>query len=141
MSALFFLVASVVLLALLVGIPCVVVTLGLLTVGDHRHQPWRYFGSYRNMIWLLFLNAMVLAPFCGLWYWGVFMSDYWMHIIDEGAPWSWFIALSIASYIATLLRLRKHSKVFFTSLLGPVITAPAFCLWVAFCAVKFDPFF
>ena len=141
LSALLYLLVAFALLALLVWTPCLVIALGLLTVGENRRQPWRYFGSYRDMICLLSSNAIVLAVFCGLWYWGYFLSERWMLIIYKGGPWSWFVPLFVASYIATLLPLRRHSKMMFTSLLGPVITAPVFYLWVVFCFIKFDPFF
>jgi hypothetical protein len=35
------------------------------------------------------------------------MSEYWMHIIDTGAPWSWIILLCGSSFIGSLLILRK----------------------------------
>jgi hypothetical protein len=129
MSAFTFQIAPVVLLAWLVFTPCLVVAI------------WQSFGSHRSVIYLLLCNAIVLAVFCGIWYLGFYMSEYWMHIIDLGAPWSWFGLLVGASYMFSLLPLRKHSKAVAKSFVGPVITAPAFWLWIQFCAFKFDPFF
>ena len=131
-------VVAVALLALLVWTPCVVVALGLLTIGEHRRQPWRRFGTYRDLLRLLFFNALVLAAFCGLWYGGYFMSAHWQRLLDLGGLRTWLIALFIASYIATLLPLRRHPKRLFTSLLGPLITAPVFFAWAFFCTIKFD---
>lgn len=85
-------------------------------------------------------NAIVLAVFCGVWYWGFYMSEHWMHIIDLGMPWSWLGALCAFSYAASYLPLRQHSKAVVKSFIGPAVIAPAFGLWVAFCAIKFDPF-
>ena len=90
---------------------------------------------------LLLYNAIILAIFCGLWYWGFYMSERWMHIIDLGAPWSWFGALSALSYGVSFLPLRKHSQAAVNSLIGPLITTPAFGLWIVICGFKFDPFF
>lgn|GEM_PF-5207989 len=141
MSAYVFLLVAALLLALLVWTPCLVVTLGLLTVGENRHHPWQCFGSFGNIVSLLLCNFAVVTIFCGLWFGGFFVSEHWMRIIDIGAPWSWLAALFFSSYIASLSRLRKHPKMIFTSLIGPVVTVPVFCLWLVFCAIKFDPFF
>jgi hypothetical protein len=89
---------------------------------------------------LLFYNAIILAIFCGLWYLGFYMSERWMHIIDLGAPWSWLAALFALSYGVSFLPLRQQSNAVAKSFIGPVITAPAFGLWVVFCTIKFDPF-
>jgi hypothetical protein len=89
---------------------------------------------------LLLYNGIVLLLFCGVWYWGFYMSEHWMHIIDWGMPWSWFGALLAVSYLVSLLPLRKGSKALAKSFIGPGITMPAFALWVLFCAIKFDPF-
>jgi hypothetical protein len=113
----------------------------LLTVGDNRHHPWRSFGSFGNIVSLLLYNFIILTIFCGWWYGGFFMNEHWMHIIDIGAPWSWLTALFLVSYGVSLSRLRKHPKMIFTSLVGPVFTIPVFYLWAIFCAIKFDPFF
>ena len=128
-------------LVVIVWAPFWVVTLGLLTIGENRHQPWRSFGSWRNIEWLLLDNAIVLTIFLGVWYWGYSMSERWMRIIDTGAPWSWFIALFVGSYIASMLSLHKIPKMIFKSLLGPMITVPVFCLWIIFCEFWFDPFY
>jgi hypothetical protein len=142
MSAYAFLLVAILMLALVIWPTCFLVTaLGLLTVGENRHHPWGYFGSFRNLVSLLLYNFLVLTIFCGLWYGGFFISEHWMGIIDIGAPWSWLIGLFVASYVASLSRLRKHPKMILTSLIGPVFTVPIFFLWVVFCAIKFDPFF
>ena len=97
--------------------------------------------TFGLLIRLLSCNVLVLSVFCGVWYWGFYMSKYWMRIIDVGAPWSWFAALFVVSYVVSFLPLRLNSKAVAKSLVGPMITAPAFGLWVVFCAIKFDPFF
>jgi len=86
-------------------------------------------------------NAVILAFFCGAWYSGFYLSEHWMHIIDVGAPWSWLGAVIAASYVVSFLPLREHSKAAVKSFIGPVFTAPAFWLWVQFCAIRFDPFY
>ena len=90
---------------------------------------------------MLLYNAIILAIFCGLWYGGFYISERWMHIIDLGAPWSWLAPLIALSYGVSFLPLRKHSQAVAKALVGPVITASAFWLWVLFCAIKFDPFY
>ena len=99
-----------------------------------------FFGSLRTVVSVLIFNVVVLIIFCGLWYWGFYFSEHWMHIIDFGAPWSWLGALFAVSYAASLFSLRKHSKAIAKSLFGPVITLPALWAWVLFCALLFDPF-
>jgi len=56
---------------------------------------------------LLTYNAIVLIVFYGIWVWGWFMSEYWMHVIDMGAPWSWIAMFFTSSFTASLLALRK----------------------------------
>jgi ABC-type multidrug transport system permease subunit len=90
---------------------------------------------------LLLYNTIILAIFCGLWYSGFYISERWMHIIDLGAPWSWLATLFAISYGVSFLSLRERSQAVAMSFVGPVITAPAFWLWVMFCAIKFDPFY
>jgi hypothetical protein len=97
--------------------------------------------SASGYIKLCLYNAIVLAIFCGAWYGGFYISEYWMHIIDLGAPWSWHVVLFIVSYAASAFALRKHSMVVVESFSGPVITALMFYFWVGFCAIKFDPFY
>jgi hypothetical protein len=116
--------ASVVLLALPVWTLCLVVGSGF---------------TLRSAIRPILYNAIVLTMFCGAWYGGFYVSEYWMHIIDLGAPWSWLGALIVVSFIVSFLSLREHSKAVVKSFVGPVITASAFCLWIGFCAIKFDP--
>ena len=128
MSAFTFQIAPVILLAWLVFTPCLVVMI------------WQSCASHGGVIRLLLYNAIVLAIFCGIWYLGFYMSEYWMRIIDLGAPWSWFSVLFVVSYMVSFLPLRKHSKAVAKSFVGPVITAPAFGLWIVFCTLKFDPF-
>src|SRR5215469_2195817 len=94
-----------------------------------------------NMKRLFLYNAIVLAAFCGVWYWGFYMSERWMDIIDIGTPWSWLGTLLVISYAVSFLPLRKHSKAVAKSFLGPVIAVPALYLWMLFCAMKFDPYF
>jgi hypothetical protein len=98
------------------------------------------FGSFRIVASVLILNAIVLIIFCGLWYWGYYFSEHWMHIIDLGAPWSWLGALFAVSYATSFLPLRKHSKAIAKSFVGPLITLPAMWAWILFCALLFDPF-
>jgi hypothetical protein len=98
-------------------------------------------GSYRKMFRLVFYNIIILAVFCGFWYSGFYVSEYWMRVIDLGAPWSWFGALFVVSYFTCFLPLRRFSKPLAKSFIGPLITAPLFCVWIVFCAIKFDPFF
>jgi hypothetical protein len=90
---------------------------------------------------MLGCNATVLSIFCGVWCWGFYLSEYWMRIIDSGAPWSWFVAMISFSYFVSFMTLCKQPKMIIKSFLGPVITAPAFWLWIQFCAIKFDPSF
>jgi hypothetical protein len=90
---------------------------------------------------LLLYNAIVLVMFCGAWYGGFYISEYWMHIIDWGAPLSWLGTLCAVSYIVSFLPLRKHSNAVAESFIGPTIVVPAFWLWVVYCTIKFDPFF
>lgn len=97
------------------------------------------FDSAGGVIRLILYNAIILSIFWGLWYSGFYFSEYWMHIIDVGAPWSWFGALVAASFAVSFWQLRKLSKGVVKSMIGPVITAPAFWLWIIFCAAKFDP--
>ena len=98
------------------------------------------FGSFRMVGSVLILNILVLFVFSGLWYLGFYFSPHWMRIIDWGAPWSWLGSLFAASYAASFLPLRKHSKAIAKSLVGPVITLPALWAWVLFCELLFDPF-
>lgn len=99
-----------------------------------------FFGSFRIVVSVLIFNVIVLFIFCGLWYWGFYFSEYWMHIIDLGGPWSWLGSLFVVSYAVSFLPLRKHSKAIAKSFFGPVITLPALWSWVLFCALLFDPF-
>jgi hypothetical protein len=131
MSHLVFLIgfySPIILLVWLVWTPCLAVIF------------WRSLGSGRIMMRLLLANAVVLSVFCGIWYWGYYMSERWMHIIDFGAPWSWLGVLFATSYFVSFLLLRRMPKVAARSLFGPAITAPGFLFWVGFCVVKFDPF-
>jgi hypothetical protein len=96
--------------------------------------------SFSSPVRFLFYNAIVLTFFCVLWYGGFYVSEFWMHVIDLGAPWSWLAVLTIASFAVSLLPLRKDSSATVKSLIGPIIVAPAFWLWIIFCAIKFDPF-
>ncbi len=84
---------------------------------------------------------MLLSAFCGIWYWGFYMSERWMRIVDFGMPWSWLGVLFAASYMVSFLSLRKDSKVAAKSLIRPLVAEPVFWAWVGFCAIKFDPFF
>ena len=95
-------------------------------------------GSMRR---LFLYNAIILAVFCGAWYGGFYISEYWMHVIDIGAPWSWFAALFTISYLVSLLPLRRQPKIVAKSFIGPLITAPPFWLLIEFCNIKFDPFY
>jgi hypothetical protein len=70
------------------------------------------------------------------------MSEYWMHIIDTGAPWSWIILLCGSSFIGSLLILRKHDvEAIMRSLACAVgILVASVILW--FCSMPFfDPYF
>jgi hypothetical protein len=98
------------------------------------------FDSGGGVIRLLSYNAITLAIFCALWYLGFYLSEYWMRVIDLGSPWPWFGVLVAASFAVSFWQLRGHSMRIAKSLVGPVITAPAFWLWIIFCAIKFDPF-
>ena len=122
--------APVILLAWLVWTPCLFFEL----------RQSQSFGSYGKLLRVFLYNAAILAIFCGIWYSGFYMSENWMRIIDLGAPWSWLAILFTASFTVSFLPLRNQSKAFTKSLVGPVITTPAFWLWVIFCAIKFDPF-
>jgi hypothetical protein len=128
MSAFEFQIAPAVFLVWLLGVPCLVVA------------TTRSVGSVGSVVRVLIYNAIVLTIFCGLWYLGYYLSEHWMHIIDLGAPWSWLVALLAASFAVSLWALRKQPKPTAKSLVGPAITAPAFWLWVLYCAIKFDPF-
>ena len=98
------------------------------------------FGSFSIVVSVLIINVTVLSVFCGLWYWGFYFSEHWMHLIDLGAPWSWLGALFATSYAVSFFPLRKHSKAIARSFIGPVITVPALWSWILFCALIFDPF-
>jgi hypothetical protein len=63
--------------------------------------------SLGRMRRLLIYNTAVLLFYYGIWFGGWYMSEYWMHIIDTGAPWSWIILLCGSSFIGSLLILRK----------------------------------
>lgn len=84
-------------------------------------------------------NTVVLALFCGVWYWGFYMSERWMRLLDSGLPWSWFGALFAASYVVSFLSLRQRPKAAIEAFVGPVITQPVFWLWAVLCAINFDP--
>lgn len=91
---------------------------------------------------LLMYNTAVLIFFYGIWFWGWYMSEYWMHFIDIGAPWSWITLLCGSSFIGSLLILRK--PVFaailksLTCALGILVAAAT--LWF-FSMPFFDPYF
>ena len=86
-------------------------------------------------------NLVALGIFCGLWYGGFYISEYWMHVIDRGAPWTWFGALLAISFVVSFLTLRRSPKSIGKSFIGPAITLPVFWCWIIFCAFLFDPFF
>jgi hypothetical protein len=69
-------------------------------------------------------NAVVLVAYCGLWYWGYYLSKYWMRVIDLGAPWSWLAALFATSYSVSYFAFRYHSGKVLKSLIGPFVTLP-----------------
>ena len=96
--------------------------------------------SFNSPARFLSYNAVVLSLFCGLWYAGFYFSEFWMHVIDLGAPWSWLAALTIASLAVSFWPMRKDSNAAIKSLIGPLVVSPAFWLWTIFCAIKFDPF-
>jgi lipopolysaccharide export LptBFGC system permease protein LptF len=82
---------------------------------------------------------MVFLVFCGLWYGGFYVSEFWIRIIDMGAPWSWLVALVVASFTLSFRPLRKDSRAVAKSLIGPLVVGPAFWLWIDFCSFLFDP--
>ncbi len=91
---------------------------------------------------LLIYNTAVLIIFYGIWVWGYYMSEHWMHIIDTGAPWSWIILLCGSSFIGSLLLLRKPSfETIMKSLACALgILVASIILW--FCSMPFfDPYF
>ena len=90
---------------------------------------------------LLLYNAVVLAVFCAVWVWGYYMSDFWMRIIDVGVPYSWFVALFAASYLASFFRLRKGSWAALKAAVPPSVAALWFCLFIHFCDIAYDPFY
>ena len=98
-------------------------------------------GSVRLILLYVLYNAITLTVFCGLWYSGFYVSEYWMRIIDLGAPWSWLTALFLVSYIASLLPLRKQSQIIWKPFAGPMVTLPLFYIWIKFCDIMFDPFY
>ena len=68
MSVFTFEIAPVVLLAWLVWTPLLIFAM------------WQCFGSHGSVIQLLSYNAIVLGIFCGFWYLGFYISEYWMRI-------------------------------------------------------------
>ena len=96
------------------------------------------FESAIGVIRLLSFNVMILAIFCTLWYLGYYLSEHWVRVIDLGAPWSWFGVLISASFAVSFWQFRKQSNRIAKSLVGPVITAPAFYLWIVLCILEFD---
>jgi hypothetical protein len=70
------------------------------------------------------------------------MSEYWMHIIDTGAPFSWIILLCGSSFIGSLLILRKldTETVVRSSACAFVTLVAAGVLWFI-SMFHFDPYF
>jgi hypothetical protein len=95
--------------------------------------------SFTSPARFLFYNVVILSIFCGLWYVGFYFSEFWMRIIDFGAPWSWLVVITVASFAVSFWPLRKDSMAAVKSLIGPLVVAPAFWLWIIFYAIKFDP--
>jgi hypothetical protein len=90
---------------------------------------------------LLLYNGIILAAFCGAWISGYYMSDYWMHIIDFGAPWSWFVAFFLVSSAVSLLVVHKQPAATVRCLILPTITTLMFYAFVGICDVAYDPFY
>jgi hypothetical protein len=76
-----------------------------------------------------------------MWYWGFYMSEHWMRIIDFGVPWSWLGALFLVSYSGSLVISRKSCQTAILCLIGPILALTIFQIWVDLCAIKFDPFY
>ena len=59
------------------------------------------------------------------------MSDYWMHIIDTGAPRSWIILLFLSAFVCSFLAVRKPVfEALILALVSAVIDCIAgFALW------------
>jgi hypothetical protein len=89
---------------------------------------------------LLIYNAVALIALYGVWIWGWYMSEYWMHVTDIGAPWSW-LAIFFASSLLALRKLGSKVEVVLKSLAGASVTWIAFWILVLFSMPIFDPMF
>jgi hypothetical protein len=127
MNLFMFQVTPIVLLAWLVWTLCSLVALGQSS-------------GLSGVIRLLSSNTIILGVFCGVWYWGFYMSEDWTRIIDAGAPWTWLGALFGVSFMVSFWLLRKYPKAVAKSLMGPLITLPVFLLWMFFCGIQRDPY-
>ncbi|MDR3456463.1 MAG: hypothetical protein P4N60_03375 [Verrucomicrobiae bacterium] len=76
---------------------------------------------------ILKYNAVTLIALYGVWLCGWFMSDDWLHIIDFGAPWSWFAVFFTSSLFAQRRQCSK-TEAFVGSLGGAIWTWMLF--WV-----------
>lgn len=85
---------------------------------------------------LLIYNACALIVVYGLWIWGWYMTEFWMRIIDTGAPWWWLAVFFISSFLALQNRV-SHAAL--KSLGGATLTWMAFWILWFFSMPIFDP--
>ena len=90
---------------------------------------------------LLTYNVLVFALFYGIWVLGWHVSEFWMRVIDFGAPWSWLAEVLGVSYVCSYLALREHgSSAVWKSTFGAIVTTLFTVMAVMFSAPFYDPF-